>query len=94
MEENEEKCVGIDMNDSILFPCVHCNGMIQVFKNEFNCCIFRHAILKDTKEQINPHTPKDICDKLIEENKVEGCAKPFRIVVENEKVYVEKCDYI
>lgn len=90
----DDNIKGIDMIDSIVFPCVHCDGMIQVFKNEFNCCIFRHAIFKDTREQINPHTPKEICDKLIEENKVEGCAKPFRIVIEGAKIYVEKCDYI
>jgi hypothetical protein len=44
--------------------------------------------------QINPHTPKDICDKLAIEDKIFGCAKPFKIIYENNEYNAIACDYI
>lgn len=56
-----------------------------------NCGIFRHGVFKKNMVQIPPHTPKNVCDKLIQEDKIYGCGKSFRI--ENNG-NVLKCDYI
>lgn len=68
--------------------CPHC--LCQVEIQDINCGIFRHAIYKDTNEQIPPHTSKEICDRLFIENRVYGCAKPFKI----EGTVAVACDYI
>lgn len=79
-----------------VFTCPHCSDMIQVLEKELNCCIFRHATYKDSMKQVNPHLPKEQCDKLILEGTVLGCCKPFRFFKGNDgvKSYVAKCDYI
>jgi hypothetical protein len=68
-------------------PCPHCGGEIQII--ELNCKIFRHAVYKDGK-QLDPHASKELCDLVVKENLVYGCAKPFQIV-DGKAV---KCDYI
>jgi hypothetical protein len=77
------------INLPFVVKCPHCNEYILI--SELNCRIFRHGVMKSTNEQINPHSPKNICDELYNTNKIYGCGKPFCI---NEKLYVEKCDYI
>lgn len=72
------------------FKCPHCSGNIVVNPNDLNCCIFRHAVRKDTLEPINPHASKEECDYLLSQKIIYGCAKPFRII--NNKA--EICDYI
>lgn len=81
-------------NDYYIFECPHCNDYIIVHKNELNCRIFRHAVYKINNEQINPHSSKDICDKLFNEDLIYGCAKPFQILSYDDSYYAEICDYI
>ena len=82
------------MNDLIL-KCPHCNSIIIVNPKDINCAIFRHAILKDTGQQIDPHSKKDVCDELVKTNKVFGCAKPFKLVrIDSMNYIAEKCEYI
>ena len=92
------------------FLCPHCDGPIEVLKNQVNCSIFRHACYYRIRtdltvvdgryqieilQQISPHLPKDQCDKLVEENKVVGCARPFRLVFTPDgRGTAEICDYI
>lgn len=81
----------------LIFQCPHCQEFIQVNKSEVNCAIFRHAFHYDFNKnrllnQVNPHLPKAECDKLIENKKIVGCGKPFKIVLKEKKV--EICDYI
>jgi len=45
-------------------------------------------------ESINPHMPKEICDRLVAEGRVLGCAKPLLFVFNLEGDHVEKCGYI
>jgi hypothetical protein len=78
----------------ILIECPHCKEQIQIFKNEINCSIFRHAVFKDTMEQVNPHLSKDECERLKEADRVFGCCKPFKIVIKDNQYYGEICDYI
>ena len=77
-----------------IINCPHCDQIIQVFKHELNCKIFRHGIYKDSLEQIDPHLPKEKCEQLSKNNLIYGCSKPFQIIFENKKIVVEKCDYI
>lgn len=72
------------------FNCPHCGGGIRVQENEICCQIFRHAQYKNNGQQIPPHSSKVECDRLIQENLVHGCAKPFRFT----GTTIEICDYI
>lgn len=85
----------IPSDNCYLFDCPHCNLSIQVQKNEVNCEIFRHGIIKKSGLQVNPHASKEHCDRLTQEGLVYGCCKPFRLVYDNNIIkYVDKCDYI
>ena len=75
-----------------IIQCPHCNDFIVI--QELNCCIFRHGIFKETGQQINPHANKYLCDYYIYNNLIYGCGKPFKIIVNGEKLIVEICDYI
>lgn len=72
------------------FLCPHCNTQIQVKQNELNCKIFRCGILKSNGNPIPPHSKKEYCDKLKNDNMIYGCGKPF--IFKDD--YVEICDYV
>ena len=80
--------------DYFIRKCPHCNMMVFLAKKEFNCKIYRHGVLKKNFKQIDPHLPKEDCDRLVRENLIIGCGKPFRVIEENGKISIEKCDYI
>jgi len=48
-------------------------------------------------QQINPHAPKQECDRLVQSNQIIGCGKPFLVIDSpnepTKKVAIE-CDYI
>lgn len=72
----------------------YCQNLFVVNTKEINCAIFRHAVFKSNMQPINPHESKENCDKLVAEGLVFGCAKPFKIIITDEKYLVEICDYI
>jgi hypothetical protein len=76
----------------IIVQCPHCDDLIQILS--INCGIFRHAVLKSSLQQINPHESEDKCNEFIASNSVYGCAKPFRIINCNGELKTEKCNYI
>jgi hypothetical protein len=80
------------MLEEPILICPHCNQLIIIEK--INCAIFRHGILKENGNQINPHSSKDLCEYYIRENLIYGCGKPFRIILVNNKLKTEICDYI
>jgi len=63
-------------------------------ENEINCAIFRHGAYIKNLKQINPHACKKECDRLVEENLIHGCGKPFRLVKEGNEYKAIVCDYI
>lgn len=65
----------------MIIQCPHCNQTIEVI--ELNCCIFRCGIYKATFQQIDPHSPKEQCDSLVNNNLIYGCGKPFKIEKKN-----------
>jgi hypothetical protein len=75
-----------------IIQCPHCQDYIEI--QELNCCIFRHGIFKETGEQINPHENKNLCDYYFHNKLIYGCGKPFKITLIENKLTVEKCDYI
>jgi len=76
-----------------IITCPNCNDILII--SELNCAIFRHGIYKKSNEQIDPHSYKEICDKLIESDQIYGCSKPFQIVILDDGTWiVQKCDYI
>ena len=79
-------------NTETFIICPHCFIMIEVV--ELNCKIFRCGIYKESGEQINPHLPKNECDRLVNTGEIYGCGKPFQIMNENPPYLVVKCDYI
>ena len=119
--ENVKKPVVLD-GEYYIFECPHCNELASVHVNFVSCMIFRHGsyyqLLPDLPfvnglpqymptEPINPHTPKEICDRLVAEKKILGCGKPFRFVYGSaapnssavgayspEGNFVVTCDYV
>jgi hypothetical protein len=81
-------------NESIFIKCPHCNEFIEVKVCEFNCRIFRHGVYKDSFKQIDPHLDKLNCERLIRENLIYGCGKPFQLIVEENGYKTVICDYI
>lgn len=84
-----------------IFCCPHCESFVQVERNQLNCRIFRHAFFYNKigetitlTNQLNPHAPKEECDRLFNEGKIIGCGKPFKLVGDETQVRVEICDYI
>lgn len=73
-----------------IIVCPHCKEYIII--QEINCGIFRHAIYK-TGEQVDPHLEKNLCFELIKQDKIFGCGKPFRLIVED-KLTAVVCEYI
>jgi hypothetical protein len=72
--------------------CPHCQGMVEIAK--LNCKIFRHGIYKTSGRQIPPHASKDVCTKLVDDEMIEGCAKPFKVVKDKSGYTAVPCDYI
>ena len=79
---------------SYLFECPHCDGLVQVRKEDIACAIFRHAVYKSTGEQLNPHAPREVCDRLILLKLINGCGKPFKFVRKGGESFVQKCEYV
>ena len=75
-----------------IVQCPHCQEFVEIL--EINCAIFRHAIFKSTGQQIDPHTPKNLCEQYIKDNLIYGCGKPFKVILNNKLLSVEICEYI
>ena len=75
----------------MIIKCPHCNHYIEIL--ELNCGIFRCGIFKDTLQPINPHMSKIECDNLILTEKIFGCSKPFQVIITEDNVNVEICEY-
>lgn len=75
-----------------IVDCPHCNLLVEI--EQVNCGIFRHAVFRHNNEPIPPHASKEECEKWLNENAVNGCAKPFQIVIENGEMKAVICDYV
>ena len=80
------------MLSEFAIECPHCNLMILIEK--LNCGIFRHGVIISTGQQIPPHAPKEECDHFVNNGLIHGCGKPFQILLIDNKVVIQICDYI
>ena len=83
-----------EYDDVFRFVCPHCSIDIEVQKKQLNCKIFRCGVFKNNGKHINPHTNKLECERLLNEQLVYGCTRPFRFVNDQQQNYVEPCGYI
>ncbi len=76
--------------------CPHCKESIFVLISQINCNIFRHGVYKHNLQQMDPHAPKAMCEKLVKEKLILGCGKPFSLELnkENGTYKTVICDYI
>ena len=74
--------------------CPNCNDSIIINEKDINCAIFRHGVYKNSYIQMNSHETKETCDKLLNNNEIYGCGKPFCLVKKDNNYIVEICDYI
>jgi len=72
----------------MLVQCPHCKEYVWI--EQLNCRIFRHACFKNG-EPIPPHSTKEECDDFLRKGLVDGCAKPFQILIDGSAVI---CEYI
>jgi DNA-directed RNA polymerase subunit RPC12/RpoP len=82
----------IEIETDIIVACPHCKEYVSIAK--LNCRIFRHAVLKNTNTQIDPHASKERCDEYVKNNAIHGCGKPFEIIQEGTEFKAIICDYI
>jgi hypothetical protein len=77
----------------IVVSCPHCKDPILI--EQLNCCIFRHGTYISNGQQIPPHSIKEYCDYVANNNLIYGCGKPFRIIINEKKEYIAIiCGYI
>jgi hypothetical protein len=81
-----------EIEKPIVVICPHCEDPVEIEK--LNCCIFRHAILKVSGYQIDPHASKERCEEYIKNNSIFGCGKPFKIIQEGTELKAVICEYI
>jgi len=92
---SEAAIIAEDINKQIInivVACPWCKDLVLV--EQLNCRIFRHGILKETGNQMNPHLGKEGCEILITNQLIFGCGKPFFIAEKNGEYLAEECDYI
>ncbi len=80
------------MEELPIIQCPHCKEFIII--EQINCAIFRHGYLKNNQKQIDPHATKELCDYYVRENLIYGCGKPFKLILNNNKLESIICDYI
>ena len=85
------------MSHDHVFTCLHCGQPFVVRAAEFNCRILRHGVYRATMEPMNPHAPREECERLVATGAIYGCGKPLRIMNQKDasgNYVVEICEYI
>lgn len=84
--QNEHHFVPFSFSDDfklILGFCPHCYGTIEIPVDGINCKIFRHGTYKHSGEQIGPHASFEECSRLINQNLIYGCGRPFKLDIDS-----------
>ena len=76
----------------MVIKCPHCEEYIEI--ESINCGIFGHGQYRTNGQQLPPHSPKELCDKVYQENLIYGCGKPFRVHITDNTPDVTICEYI
>jgi len=73
--------------------CPTCGVTVEVV--ELNCKIFRCGIFKATGQQLNPHAPKQECDRAKQMDLIHGCGSPFIVRQDDQgQLHADNCGYI
>lgn len=80
-------------NDIIEFVCPHCGLIFIVDSKETNCRIIRHFVFYNG-EQLNPHSSREECKKVLNGNLGYGCAGPVYLSYKDGVWKALPCDYI
>lgn len=76
-----------------ILKCPYCEQYIEII--EINCGIFRCGLYKTDCSQLNPHASREECERVVAEDRIFGCGKPFRVYKMAASEYrIEKCEYI
>jgi hypothetical protein len=75
----------------IIVICPHCK--VPIIIEKINCGIFRHGEFKNGKH-MDPHLPKEACEKLVKNDLIYGCGKPFQIITKEQEYETIICEYI
>ncbi len=113
VHNHEDKTVPIfttfdEKNNLFVFPCPNCKLYVEVERGAVACSIFRHLYyavrdadgnVVELTGQVDSHAPQQICEQLLQTNRVVGCGKPFKMIAEvtdsNIPTYrVEACGYL
>jgi hypothetical protein len=78
------------MDSGFIVQCPHCNQYAEILV--IACGVFRYGVFKESGMQINPHLPKDSCERLVADGLIYGCGKPFKITDKITPPVI--CDYI
>jgi hypothetical protein len=62
--------------DNKLFFCPNCYQRIHV--ESIQSGLFRCGVMKSTMVQIDPHLSEEECERLVSEDLIHGCGRPFR----------------
>ena len=106
MSENDSNVATVIMsNDDIkIVPCPWCSIQTGISLNDINCAIFRCGLYKCVNkcsknidcvcqkpgDPLDPHLSKAECDAAYNENRIDGCGKPFIF----DGTSTKQCDYI
>lgn len=77
-----------------IFKCPNCLQYTEVRTCDLNCKIFRHGTYKTNNEPIPPHSSKEVCDRLLDTEMINGCGKPFHIIIDKKEMFAQICGYI
>jgi hypothetical protein len=81
------------INSPLIVICPHCNDPVLI--SEINCQIFRHGVLIESGQQIDPHSSKEVCIFLFENKKIYGCGKPFQLIKDSKNEWTAVvCEYV
>ena len=79
-------------SENFIIKCPNCDDLIIIEK--LNCSIFRHGVIIESNEQIDPHSTKELCEYYIKNKLIYGCGKPYKIIINENNEYIPiKCDY-
>jgi sarcosine oxidase delta subunit len=67
-------------NEEIYIECPHCQNYFIITRAELaNNIILRHGILKSSNKWINPYMSNILCERYIQNKKITGCGKHFKV---------------
>ena len=79
----------------LVLTCPHCNDYVLTSVETLNCRIFRHGVDKLSFQPLPPHSSKELCDRMVAEQRIYGCGRPFRVQeTASGSFQCVDCDYV